>query len=181
MIQTGDIVCTTYSIDPENPNWLQWLLSFGIRQVQCFNDVDGKAFYTHTFFMVDSTTTFEALWTYKNQNLYERYSGQQILVGRPKDLNKSDFYLAYYYLYKKYAGRRYPALKLPLFLLCPRLVKYLPSKPVCSELTAKMLCKTGIMDHCNGVTPSYIADMIRNWGAFDIIYEGECNGLLNRK
>jgi hypothetical protein len=181
MIQAGDIVCTTYSIDPENPNWLQWLLSFGIRQVQCFNDPDGKAFYTHTFFMVDSTTTFEALWTYKNQNLYERYSGQQILVGRPKDLNKSDFYLAYYYLYKKYAGRRYPALKLPLFLLCPRLVKYLPSKPVCSELTAKMLCKTGIMDHCNGVTPSYIADMIRNWGAFDIIYEGECNGLLNRK
>jgi hypothetical protein len=131
--------------------------------------------------MVDHCTTFEALWTYKNQNLYERYSGQQILVGRPKDLNKSDFYLAYYYLYKKYAGRRYPALKLPLFLLCPRLVKYLPSKPVCSELTAKMLCKTGIMDHCNGVTPSYIADMIRNWGAFDIIYEGECNGLLNRK
>jgi hypothetical protein len=181
MIQAGDIVCTTYSMDSENPNVLQWLLSLGIRQVQCFNDIDGKAFYTHTFFMVDHCTTFEALWTYKNQNLYERYSGQQILVGRPKDLNKSDFYLAYYYLYKKYAGRRYPALKLPLFLLCPRLVKYLPSKPVCSELTAKMLCKTGIMDHCNGVTPSYIADMIRNWGAFDIIYEGECNGLLNRK
>jgi hypothetical protein len=174
MIQAGDVVCTTYSMDSENPNLLQWLLSLGIRQVQCFNDIDGKAFYTHTFFMVDHCTTFEALWTYKNQNLYERYAGQQILIGRPKELKKSDFYLAYYYLYRKYNGQRYPALKLPLFLLCPRLLKYLPGKPVCSEKVLKMLYLTKITDHWRGGTPSYVADMIRNWRSFDIIYEGEC-------
>jgi hypothetical protein len=44
---------------------------------------------------------------------------------------------------------------------------------VCSELTALFLMKCGLIDFWRGVFPDYLADMIRLWKGWNIIYEGE--------
>jgi len=175
ILKPGDIVCTTYSMehDPDGPDLAQQVLSLGIRTGQCINDVDGMAIYTHTFIITDeSGRTFETLWTYRSQRIGRAYAGQQVLIGRHKNMAIEKFYIAHEALHKKYAGRRYPAWKIPLFLLAPRLIKYLPGKPVCSELTFRYLYRCGLVDHWRGVTPSYVADAIRRWRDFEIIYEG---------
>lgn len=171
----GDIVCVTYSmdLDPDGKNYLQAALTYGIRKTQCFNDVDGKAHFTHTFFITDvAGTTFEALWKYRKQNLYKAYAGQEVLIGRHHKMTRLAFYTAYSKLHSAYNGKNYPALKLPAFLFFPRLLKYIPGKPVCSELTGKLLYDTGCIDHWRGITPSYIADMIRRWKDFSTVYNG---------
>lgn len=174
-LQPGDIVCTTYwpGQDPDGPSWGQYLLSLGIRSAECFNDVDGQAQLTHSFFIVkDNGTTFEALWKYRRQNIYEAYAGQEVLIGRHKELTRTKFLTAYYDIVRKYEGQRYPAWKFPLFLLAPRVLKWMPGKPVCSELTFLMLYKAELVDHWRGVAPSYVADAIRRWRDFEIIYQG---------
>ncbi len=174
-LRPGDIVCTTYSIDrdPNGPNWLQWILSMGIRWVQCFNDVDGKARLTHSFVITtDAGDTFEALWRYREQNIYDAYAGQEVLIGRHKGMTREKFYAAHLSIAKKYYGLRYPAWKLPLFFLMPRLLKWLPGKPVCSEKTFRYPYHAGLVDHWRGVTPSYVADAIRRWRDFEVVYQG---------
>lgn len=174
-LQPLDVVCTTYIAenDPDGPNYLQSIFSCGIRWTQCVNDVDGKAHYTHTFMITDKkATTFEALWTYKQQNLFDAYNGQEMLIGRCNSISNSKKLYALYSIREQYEGLRYPGLKLPLFLFAPRLLKYIPGRPVCSELTMKALYEAGVVNHWRGVTPSYVADMIRRWKIFDIVYEG---------
>lgn len=174
-LRSGDIVCTTYSIesDKDGPNWLQWLLAFGIRQVESFNDVDGQARYTHTFAITSKRgTTFEALWRYEHQNIYEAYVGQPVLIGRHREMTEAKAQLMHQTMVREFKGRRYPAWKLPLFLVTHRFMKYLPGKPVCSELVFWGLSQVGLINHWRGVTPSYVEDAIRRWRSFEIVYEG---------
>jgi hypothetical protein len=171
----GDIVCTTYSreLEPESPSWFQSALAFGIRQAESFNDVDGQAKYTHTFIITSSAgKTFEALWTYRHQNIFSAYAGQPVLIGRHKQMTQAKAMMMHYRMQEKFGGHRYPAWRLPLFALMPRLLKYLPGKPVCSELAFWALCKVGLIDHWKGVTPSYVADAISRWKRFQKVYEG---------
>jgi len=174
-LMPGDVVCTTYSreIEPDNPSWFQTALSFGIRQAEAFQDVDGKAQYTHSFTVVsEAGRTFEALWTYKHQDIYQAYGGYPVLVGRHKKMTRAKAQMIHSRMEKKFAGRWYPVWKLPLFGLAPWLLKYLPAKPVCSELVFWGLNKVGLVDHWKGVMPSYVADAIRRWRDFQVVYEG---------
>ena len=175
-LQNGDIVCVTYRMadDPDENKYFQALLSYGIRKTQCFNDVDGKATFTHTFIIVDAkkATTFEALWTYKHQRMFDVYAGQEVIIGRNKNLDPKKFRTAYNELSKKYTGKRYPVWKFPVFLFTPRLLKYLPGKPVCSEHALLHWYEAGAINHWKGVTPSYVADMIRRWETVEQIYQG---------
>ena len=177
ILKPGDIFCVTYdpAADEEGPSLLQTVLSLGIRGVECFNDVDGQAKLTHCGMIISPAgKTFEALWRYRNQNIYEAYGGQPILIGRHCDMNERKFAAAHREIVKQYGGEWYPAWKLPLFALVPRLIKYLPGKPVCSELVLKEWVLAGCegIDHWRGAMPSYVADIIRNWRYVKIVYEG---------
>jgi hypothetical protein len=173
-LRPGDIVCTTYSVDDQDkPTLPQLIFSCGIRWVQCFNDVDGQARLTHSFIITNKNgTTFEALWRYRGQNIFKAYAGREVLIGRHKQMTWDKFFPAFQYQAAMYYGHRYPAWKLPLFFIAPRLIKYLPGKPVCSEFSFQNWFLAGIMDHWRGVTPSYVADAIRRWRDIEIIYEG---------
>lgn len=175
-LQAGDIVCSTISQDaePDYIPWTQRFFSLGIRQAQSFNDVDGKAKYTHSFIITNQRgRTFEALWTYKHQNIFSAYKGMEVLIGRHRQMTYLKAVLMHHEMKENFEGRTYPAWKLPLFLLSPRLMKYLPSKPVCSELCFWGLQQVCLAKFWKGVTPSFIEDAIRRWRDFQIIYEGK--------
>ncbi len=176
ILKPGDLFCVTYETDrDDDPSFLQSVLSFGIRGIECFNDVDGKAQMTHVGIVVSpGGKTFEALWTYRNQNLYRAYAGQPILIGRHRDMNERRFAGAHREIVRKYGGKQYPAWKLPLFALAPRIIKYLPGKPVCSELGLQewMLAGCQGIDHWRGATPSYVAEVIRHWRHVQVVYDG---------
>jgi len=175
-LKPGDIVCTTYSqeLEPEKPSWFQSALSFGIRQAEAFHDVDGKAKYTHSFTITsESGRTFEALWTYRHQDIFSAYRGQPVLIGRHKKMTSVKASMMHYMMVDRFGGEWYPAWKLPLFGLMPWMLRMLPaSKPVCSELVFWGLKKVELMDHWKSVTPSYVADAIRRWKSFEKVYEG---------
>jgi len=175
ILKPGDIFCVTYdpAKDEEGPSLLQTVLSFGIQGIETFNDIDGKAQMTHCGMIVSPVgKTFEALWTYRSQNIYQAYGGQPILIGRHRKMSQAKAHMACYYANERFGGEKYPAWKLPLFAIAPRLIKYLPGKPVCSELVFWSLCRVGLIDHWKGVTPSYVADAIRRWREFQVVYEG---------
>jgi hypothetical protein len=173
-LMPGDIVCTTYAAsDDDRPSFFQLLLSCGIRWAQCFNDVDGSAMLTHSFMATHKNgTTWEALWLYRGQSIFDAYAGRQVLIGRHKKMTKDKFHEAFRQQAGTYYGLRYPAWKIPMFFIAPRLIKYLPGKPVCSELVFQFLYLAGLVDHWRGVTPSYVSDAIRRWRDFEVVYDG---------
>jgi hypothetical protein len=177
-IKPGDIAVTTRAISLEDgPSALQSVFTWATRLVQGFNEVDCYAYYTHALTFLDSQgSTFEALWHYRSQNFFQAYASQDVMIGRPLTLDKTRFNVAVYQIRQELTGRRYPALRIPLFFLTPRLLKYIPGKPVCSELVGLGLRGGGVINFWKGITPSYIADMIRNWRNFELLYEGKCPG-----
>jgi hypothetical protein len=140
--------------------------------IQRFNDVDDKASYSHAGIMVDARTTFEALWRNQRQPLFEAYAGKAILIGRHQDMTMRRFLNGFrgvsYLEGRWYAGHR-------LFLhIIPPLAKYFKTGQfaVCSELAAKFLQDAGLIDFWAGVNPDYLADMIRRWVGWRVIFEG---------
>jgi hypothetical protein len=172
----GDVFCVTYDKDDPIPSTkFEKFSAFCIRNAEIIIDYDGHAVYTHTGIITNSYgDTFEALNIYRGRNIYRDLGGRKVIIGRHKDMTPQKFHDYFPFFYRQYAGRYYPAWKLPLFLLFPRILKWLPGDPVCSELASKLLyemhCK--YIDHWRGLTPSYIADMIRRWSCFEKVNEG---------
>ena len=142
-----------------------------IRLAERYGEVDNRAFHTHTGLIVNETgRTIEALHRYAYNHLNE-YSGQHIIIGRHRRM-KRDMALSGIAKLQKYIGKRYPYSRLPLIGLFPRLSKYLYwGKPVCSELSLLGWHEAGVIGFWKGVTPAYVADMIRLWRSIEIIYD----------
>lgn len=163
-LRKGDIFCS------RNP----MMLGRTINGVQKFWAKDNKSQYSHSGFLIQggsNAVSFEALWTNKTQNFYKAYSGTQVLIGRHKDMDYKTFAKGWngvnHHLGKVYAGHRL------LFFLIPPLAKYLNfGLAVCSEMTMKFLFKAGLTAVWKGWNPDDVADMIRNYKDWEIVYEG---------
>lgn len=162
-LRVGDIFCTS------NPMWL----GRAIRFIERTNDIDGEATYSHAGVIMDYRgKTFEALWTNKKQDLFQAYAGKQILIGRHERMNASAAEKGWDNV-KDLEGNWYAGHRLFLHLI-PPLAKWLAMGKwaVCSELTAKYLVGAGLLNFWPGVNPDYLADMIRRWKEWHIVYEG---------
>lgn len=163
-LQPGDIFCT------RNPMALGRAINF----MQRFWAKDNASTYSHAGIIIDRQgTTFEALWTVTSRNIFEDIARDQILIGRHLDM-KPYFFSSAMSAMQHYQGRWYPFHRLFLHLL-PPLAKYVSAGSrylVCSELVGKFLSLAGLIDFYKGKNPDDIADMIRLWRAWEIVYEG---------
>lgn len=161
-LRPGDIFCTM------NPMALGW----AINAVQRFFDPDDEAKYSHAGIITSvKGDTFETLWTVKFAHL-DRYAGQQIIIGRHNGMTAEKYQAAFSEIIK-HQGQGYPFHRL-LFYLIPPLAKYVHvlNRPVCSELAAKFLMHAGLLKRWAGKNPDYIADMMKRWQWWTVIYEG---------
>jgi len=146
-------------------------LGKAINGVQKFWSKDNKSKYSHSGIIIDKYgTTLEALWSVKNQNLFNDYKDTEILIARCntlKDINSGLDNV------NKHKGQWYPFYRLGLMIF-PPLAKYLHfGRVVCSELTCKFLNKSGLNITYYGKTPDNVHDMIKHWKDFEIIFEGK--------
>lgn len=163
-LQRGDLFAT------ENPMALGKMINF----VQKVNNLDNKSKYTHIGLITDKIgITFEALWTYKNQNIYTAYGGKDIIIFRNTRMTEESFNDGMRGI-KHLTGRMYPFYRLPLFLL-PFLAKIsIFKKPVCSELIAMFLYFAGLRNTTQsfGIDPDDLVDRWRIHRDYEIVFEG---------
>ena len=160
-LKPGDIFCT------RNPMWL----GRAINAVQWFWSQDGESKYSHAGIILDETgLTFESLWTIRRSHL-DAYRGVEVLIGRDIGMTESRFFQCWLRV-MDHEGQWYPGWRLLLHLLPPVSKLSVTGRPVCSELTWKFVDGKNFM----GVNPDTIADRIRQWHRFDVIYEGVWNG-----
>ena len=165
-LKPGDIFCT------RNPMWL----GRAINAAQKFWSADNASEYSHAGIIIDTEgTTFEALWTVKSRNIFRDCADDQILIGRHRLMDHDAFQQGLAAV-MDYQGHWYPFHRLFLHLFPPA-AKYISAGSrylVCSELTAKFLYHAGpgLVDFYRGKNPDHIADMIRRWKGWSVVYEG---------
>ncbi len=136
---------------------------------------DGTAEYGHSGIIQDPAgKTFEAVWKIAEQNLFEAYKGQKVVIARWQGMTPEAFKKGIDSVYPL-LGRSYPYHRLLLHALgLGRFVHYLHT-PVCSELTAQFLIAAGAITLAGqnfwGITPDNLVDEWRISKYFDIIYE----------
>lgn len=161
-LKAGDIFLT------RNPMWL----GRAINTVQAFWASDNKSEYSHAGIILDRKgTTLEALWTVRSQNIYEAYDGTKVLIGRHEQMNPERFERGFKAV-SGHQGQRYPFHRLAFHLL-PPLAKYISSGRflVCSEHAGKFFWGAGLIGFYKGRNPDHLADMVRRWKAWEIVYE----------
>lgn len=192
ILKPGDIVCVT-AISPTSKmdEWLGKL----IVSVTNKRSSDGNAEFRHSL-MITSTEgdTFEALWRYSRQNIYQDYLGYRVIIGRHRDMTPERFEYAHKIVSRKYEGKRYPVLRL-LAHATTVTAKWTPMfKPVCSELTRITTLLAGCRDYedekfpifynddayfkwahdkAKGYTPDNQADKIRGADLWDVQHYGD--------
>ena len=164
-LQPGDIFCS------KNP----MALGRAINAVQAFWARDNSSEYSHAGIILNKQgTTYEALWTVRSQYLREAYGGSKVLIGRHRRMDLKKFARGIKYI-AHHTGQFYPFWRLPLHLIppCARMLSF-TDRLVCSELTKKFLVGAVICElPYAGETPDGIADMIKKFDAWDVVFEGE--------
>jgi hypothetical protein len=144
--------------------------------IQRFNDIDNAAKYSHAGIITHNTPddpmSYEALWTNRRQSFFRAYQGQRVLIGRHEAMTFKR-YLEGFNGVRHLEGRWYAGHRLLLHIV-PPLAKICATGKwaVCSELAAKFLKDAGLIDFWPGVTPDYLADMIRRWVGWTVVFEG---------
>jgi len=164
LLKSGDIFCT------KNPMWLGKAIIF----VEKLHAADNQAEYSHSGIILNEAgCTFEALWTNKKQNIFDAYKGVKVLIGRHKNMTPEAYDKGWDKV-KNHEGQWYAGHRL-FFFFIPFVAKYINlGLGVCSELTAKFLAGSGVMEnfYWKGKNPDHIADMIHKWKDWEIIFEG---------
>jgi len=166
-LMPGDVFATNLG------GTLGWL----IKKAEALKSNDCEALYSHTGIILDSKgTTFEALWTVKNQNLFEAYAGADVLIARWACMNEISFQKGYDAV-KIQSGHIYPVARLFLHLFNIGKIHLPNHHMVCSEMTSCFLIYAGArtMSGQNpyGVTPDNHVDEWRINRDFNIIFEGK--------
>jgi len=177
-LKPGDLFVT------KNPQ----MLGRGINAVQTWWSKDGKSEYSHAGIILNKRgTTFEALWTIKEQNLFDAYAGEKVCIARWAYMTPKIAKIALSKLMKQHKGHIYPGWRL-LLQVIPPVAKYTSwggKFAVCSELVAKFLylvhLQTGLTDSYNyrwprhshfcGCNPDMLADEWHRWKNYEIIFE----------
>ena len=163
-LKPGDIFCTTFP---------GAFVGKAINKIQKIKSTDNQSELSHSGIIIDSNgTTFEAIWTYKQQNIWEAYGGKEtkLLIGRHKLMSNVKFIKGITEITSKYKGKVYPIWRLALFML-PYASKYISFGPVvCSELVMRFLFTAGLIKNWKGYTPDDVADMIVRNKMYEVIY-----------
>lgn len=165
-LKLGDIFAT------RNPQGL----GKAILLMQDVKSQDGKSDYGHTGIITSSSgDTFEALWTIKEQKLFEAYKGSQVLVARWDGMTLEAFNQGFSEV-SKMKDRMYPWYRLVWHALgLARWVHFLKT-PVCSEITAHFLLHAGATciygENYWGITPDNLVDEWRISKHFNTVFEG---------
>jgi len=175
MFQAGDI----FTVKGENP-WISKPIEF----IQKWSTPTSTGNETHAGIMISPTLTFESQWRVESNNIYETYGGREMIVGRFKGMTPEKFWRGWDAV-KPLTGKKYPILRLVMFLLFPHLTKFFwPSKLlspfgfcacVCSEVTAKFIKYAEIygFDQYRGLMPAHLSTRILNYKNIDIILNRE--------
>lgn len=186
LIEPGMYFCST-SIGEDR--WFSKLISSSIRRFEKMKSSDGSAFYTHAGIITGMAgKTFEARSRYGFYNI-DDYKGGPILIGKARGMSLKRFSDGMITIYQgdrslmSLDGKMYPYHVL-LMMAVPMMAYIRPSgKPVCSECVAIHMMNSRIGSLAEQVgqwknqTPDSIADMIKKWDLFDVVYEGEWPGL----
>lgn len=164
-LQVGDV------FGSRNPMRLGRAINFAQR----IWSLDNESTYSHVGIITDMDgTTLEALWQVKEQNLFDSYAGQQVIIARP---NASRLMRQYgiNMILKLHKGDVYPVWRL-LFHLIPPVAKYASAGGrflVCSELTAKYLYFANVRPKpFVGVNPDNLVDEWKTHKGYEVIFEG---------
>jgi hypothetical protein len=121
--------------------------------------------------------TLEAVATVREQNLFDAYAGEEVLIVRHTAMTEGRFLTGMAKIAPN-IGQWYPVHRLLLHLL--RLAKYVHWRAViCSELVAKFLVGAGLRRSWYGVTPDNLTDQWKESKHYDIIFEGRLPGGKN--
>ena len=164
ILNPGDIFCVTGDS----------LVQSAIKGCNSVASVDGKADYGHAGIITSSAgSTFEAVERYSRHNIFQRYEGCEILIGRHVNMTLAA-HEAGMKAISHLEGSMYPWFRLAVYLV-PYLPKFVHfGKPVCSELVF-MYLSAADMNDCDyfwGVSPDYVADAIHRWDVFEPVFEG---------
>lgn len=162
-LQRGDIFCVRGDT----------LLAKIILAVQAAFSTDGKAEYSHTGIIVDTSgITLEALSTIRNEHLYEKYRGFPVIIGRHQDMTEERFLNGMDFIQDQ-VGKRYPWWRL-LMRLNPAAATHvnLTGRLDCAALACKFLKGCGLIGYFQGMVPDTVAEMIINHKRWIIVYEG---------
>jgi hypothetical protein len=161
-LKPGDIFCT-HSVGK---------ISSIINAVQKIHSHDNEASYSHTGIIINKNgETLESLWTVRRGSL-DRYLKKPILIGRHEKMNDQIANTALKIM-SHYEGKHYPVHRL-FFHLIPPVAKIVSTGKymVCSELVSIFLFICRAQAYWKGITPDHIADMIRHYSSWKVIYEG---------
>lgn len=169
-MRRGDFFCSA------NIGGKSSFLSRNITRAERWWAKDNEASYGHSGIILnDSGDTMEALLTIKRQNIFADYMDTRVLIGRHIGMNKLRFERAYAAI-RNYEGRLYPGWRLAFFLFCPPLAKFIhfAGMPVCSEFAGYFghLAELEEFNTYWGLNPDDLADMIRKWDCFAVVFEG---------
>jgi hypothetical protein len=168
LLLPGDVFAT------RNPNGL----GKAICLAEKLKSPDGKAEYGHTGIIQDAQgKTLEAVWTIAEQNLFEAYKGDRVLIARFAESENAWTLRKGFEAVCPLKNRMYPFHRLLLHAIgLARWIHWMKT-PVCSELTAMFLVNTGVPMSFGGnywgITPDNLVDEWRISKHFDIIFEGE--------
>jgi len=150
------------------------VLGCGISAVQKWNSRDNQSLYTHAGIIINPEgDMIESLWKVEVNNLFERYTGRQVVIARYTELEERRWEKAFLMLLD-HVGDIYPWWRLPLHVV-PPLAKYLSftGMPVCSELVAKTEYYVGARHRWwAGTCPDTLSDEWHRWRNFEIVFEG---------
>ena len=148
-------------------------LGKAINALQKFWSADNESTYSHAGIILNKDgRTFESLRRIKKSKL-KNYKGVKVLIGRHIKMDDWRFNIGWENI-KHHKGQIYPYHRLLLHII-PPLAKYVSIGhfPVCSELVAKFLVGCRMLETWKGKNPDHIADMIRKWDDYEVVFEGE--------
>lgn len=148
-------------------------LSKYIVKVESFYAPDCYAEYSHGGIIFnDLGLMFEGGLVNKRNNLFHKYTGKQILIGRHDEMHLSHFYRGKKELLKH--ENTFFAIHRLFLLLFPPLARRMSflQYGVCSEFISLFLYHAGFIDYWRGVMPSDVSNIIRYWKGWHTVYEG---------
>ena len=148
-------------------------LSQMITAVESWYAKDCYAEYSHSGIVLNNLgLIFEGGLINGKKNLFDKYYGKEILVGRHDQMRLYRYANGKQEL-DKFENTLFPIHRF-LLLMFPPLARriYFLQYGICSEFTSMFLYHAGLMDYWRGVMPSHITEMIRKWKGWNIVAEG---------
>jgi hypothetical protein len=151
-------------------------LGKAITWIEAAKDDSMSAEYSHAGIIQDAHgKTLEAVWHIEEQNLFDAYKGQKVIIFRWTGMTVSAFVKGFNAV-KDEIGMTYPYYRLLLHFIGLAKFIHFGKDTVCSELAEKFLLNAGAVmtegKNWWGITPQEIVDEVRISKYFDVIFEG---------